>query len=298
MKAARFDYVRAQSVDDACRALSGAGGEGRIIAGGQTLVPLMAMRMARPSLLVDINGIDALSGIEDDGAAIAIGAGTRQADALASAIVRDRLPLLAKALCHVGHQQTRNRGTVGGSIANADPSAEIPLVAVTLDAELVARNIAGERRIPAGDFFEAAMMTALAPDDCLVEARFPVWIGGGRIGAAFEEVNVRSSDFAIAAAAVRVELDRDGKCARIHIGIGGAAPAPVRAEAAETALVGTMLEDEAVADAAAGIAAILDPDSDVHADADYRRRIACVLARRAILAARDDALKAGAGAAA
>ena len=297
MKAASFDYVRAESVDDACRALAGAGGEGRIIAGGQTLVPLMAMRMARPSLLVDINGIDALSGIEDDGAAIAIGAGTRQAEALASQTVRDRLPLLAKALCYVGHQQTRNRGTVGGSIANADPSAEIPLVAVTLDAELVVRNIAGERRIPAGDFFAAAMMTALAPDDCLVEARFPVWMGGGRTGAAFAEVNVRRSDFAIAAAAVRVQLDPNGKCARIHIGVGGAAPVPVRADAAETALVGTMLEDEAVADAAAGIAGILDPDSDVHADADYRRRVACVLARRAILAARDDALKAGAGAA-
>ena len=296
MKAARFDYLRAESVDGACRALAGAGGEGRIIAGGQTLVPLMAMRMARPSLLVDINGIDALCGIEDDGNAVVIGAGTRQADALASDIVRERLPLLARALAYVGHQQTRNRGTVGGSIANADPSAEIPLVAVTLDAELKIRNLAGERRIAAGDFFEAAMMTALAPDEVLVAARFPVWTGGGRTGVGFEEVNVRSSDFAIAAAAVRLQLDPDGRCARIHIGVGGATPVPVRAAAAEITLTGTMLDDAAVADAALGIAGMLDPDSDVHADADYRRRVACVLARRAILAARDDALGAGAAA--
>ncbi len=294
MKAASFDYIRAESVDEVCRALADGGGEARIIAGGQTLVPLMAMRMARPTLLVDINHVADLSGIEDDGAAVAIRAGTRQAAALDSAVVRDKVALLARALRYVGHQQTRNRGTVGGSIANADPSAEIPLVAVTLDAELVARNGAGERRIAAADFFEAAMMTALAPDDCLVEVRFPVWKGGGRTGSGFHEVNVRNSDFAIAAAAARVQFDSSGKCARIQIGVGGAAPAPVRAHAAETALVGTRLEDDLVAEAAAGIGELLDPESDVHADADYRRRVACVMARRAILAARDDALGAGA----
>lgn len=294
MKAASFDYVRVDSVVDACRALAGAGGDGCIIAGGQTLVPLMAMRMARPALLVDINGIGELSGIADDGAALVIGACTRQAAAEASALVRDKAPLLARALRYVGHQQTRNRGTVGGSIANADPSAEIPLVAVALDAEMVARNSAGERHIAAGDFFHAAMMTALAPDDCLTAIRFPQWKGGGRRGCGFAEVNVRNADFAIAAAAAQIQLDSEGACARIHIAVGGAAPKPVRARDAEAALVGTGLEDEAVAAAAAGIAEMLDPESDIHADADHRRRVACVMARRAILAARDEARPAGA----
>ncbi len=289
MKAAGFDYVRADSIDDACRALAEADGEARLIAGGQTLVPLMAMRMARPNLLIDINKIAELKGIRDDGDAVTIGACTRQADALASPVVQNKLPLLAKALRHVGHQQTRNRGTIGGSIANADPSAEIPLVAVTLEAELIARNIGGERRIAAGDFFEAAMTTALAPDDCLVEVRFPVW-RGGRTGAGFAEINVRESDFAIAAAAAQVELGGDGNCARIHIGIGGAAAAALRARDAEAALTGTRLDDDAIAAAAAAIADVLDPESDIHADADYRRRVACVMARRAIVAARDDAL--------
>ncbi|MHA1109132.1 MAG: FAD binding domain-containing protein [Alphaproteobacteria bacterium] len=292
MKAAGFDYFRAETIDDVCRALADADGEARIIAGGQTLVPLMAMRMARPGLLIDINKIAELAGIRDDGGTVAIGACTRQADALASQVVGEKLKLLAKALRNVGHQQTRNRGTIGGSIANADPSAEIPLVAVTLDAELVARNTGGERRIAAGDFFEAAMMTALAPDDCLVEVRFPVW-GGGRTGAGFAEVNVRNSDFALAAAAAQVELDGDGACASIHIGIGGAAPAALRARDAEAALTGVRLDDDAIAKAAASIADVLDPDSDIHAGADYRRRVACVMARRAIAAARDDALGTG-----
>lgn len=292
MKAASFDYVRAETVADACRVLAEAGGEARIIAGGQTLVPLMAMRMARPAVLIDINNVAELAGIRDDGDAVAIGACTRQAEALASDVVRDRLPLLAKAIGHVGHQQTRNRGTVGGSIAHADPSAEIPLTAVTLDAELIARNTGGERRIAAGDFFEAAMTTALASEDCLVEVRFPVWTGA-RFGTGFAEVNVRDSDFAIAAAAAQVELDGGGNCTRIHIGIGGAAPAALRARDAEAALTGSRLDDDVVAAAATAIGDVLDPDSDIHADADYRRRVACVMARRAILAARDDALGAG-----
>ena len=149
MKAASFDYMRATSIDEACQALADADGEARVIAGGQTLVPLMAMRMARPALLVDINGIDEMSGIAVDGDWLIIGAGTRQAETLDSYIVKSHLPLLADALSHVGHDQTRNRGTVGGSLANADPAAELPLIARLLDAQMVARSINGTRTIAA-----------------------------------------------------------------------------------------------------------------------------------------------------
>jgi len=288
MKAASFDYVRAKSLAEVCQALAAASPDGRVIAGGQTLVPLMAMRLARPRVLVDINDVAELSGIAIAGERLTIKAGTRQADALASATVAERLPLLAEALRHVGHSQTRNRGTVGGSLANADPSAEIPLIVRTLDAEVVATSTKGTRTIPAASFFESAMMTALAPEDCLTEVRFPIW-PRDRFGWGFAEMSIRDSDFAIAAAAVQLTLDANGACARLAIGIGGVAPAPFRAVPVEKALAGSKLDDTAVTAACAQIAGIVEPNSDVHATADYRRRVACALAARAILAARDRA---------
>ncbi len=292
MKAARFDYLRASSIDQACRALAECEGEARIIAGGQTLVPLMAMRLARPALLIDINRVAELAGIALDGDELVIGACTRQADALASPLVREHLPLLAEALSHVGHGQTRNRGTVGGSLCNADPSAEIPLVAQTLEAVLVARSVRGERRLMAVDFLDSAMMTALAPDECLIEARFPVWRDGA-IGHGFHEVSIRDSDFALGAAAAQVALDRDGACARLHVAVGGASPAPVRLGPVEDALGGGALDDAAIAQACAAIADLLDPHADIHADAAYRSRVAAAMARRAIASARDAARNAG-----
>jgi CO/xanthine dehydrogenase FAD-binding subunit len=288
MKAASFDYVRANSLAEACKALADAAPDGRIIAGGQTLVPLMAMRLARPAVLVDVNSVAELAGIAVKGDRLVIKACTRQADALASAEVRDNVPLLAEALSHVGHAQTRNRGTVGGSLANADPSAEIPLIVRTLDAEIVAASTTGTRSIAADGYFEAAMMTALAPEECLVEVRFPVW-PMRRCGWGFEEISIRRSDFAIVAVAAQVELDAGGACVRIHVGIGGAAPAPLRAGPVEAALAGTALDDAAVRAACAQIAGLVDPDSDVHATADYRRRVATKLAARTIIAARDRA---------
>ena len=291
MKAASFDYVRAKSLAEVCQALAAASPDGRVIAGGQTLVPLMAMRLARPSVLVDINDVAELAGIAVAGDRLTIKAGTRQADALTSAPVAERLPLLAEALRHVGHIQTRNRGTVGGSLANADPSAEIPLVVRTLDAEIVATSTKGTRTIPAASFFESAMMTALAPEDCLTEVRFPIW-PRDRFGWGFTEMSIRDSDFAIAAAAVQLTLDAGGACARLAIGIGGVAPAPFRAEPVEKALAGSKLDDAAVNAACARIADIVEPNSDVHATADYRRRVATALAARAIFAARDRAKRA------
>ena len=288
MKAASFDYVRAKSLADVCKALADAAPEGRVIAGGQTLVPLMAMRLARPRVVIDINDVAELAGVAVAGGYLVIGAGTRQADALASTDVADNLPILSAALRHVGHTQTRNRGTVGGSLANADPSAEIPLIVRTLDAEIVAASSEGTRTIPAAGFFEAAMMTALAPQECLTEVRFPIW-PRERFGWGFEEMSIRDSDFAIAAAAAQVALDGGGNCARIALGIGGAAPAPVRAGRVEEALACTGLDDEDVRKACSLIPELVDPESDLHATADYRRRVAAVLAARAILAARDRA---------
>ncbi len=294
MKAAEFDYQRVGSIAEACAALDGAAGDGCIIAGGQTLVPLMAMRLARPQLLVDINHVEELAGIEDDAEAVTIGAATRQAHVLASDPVASRIPLLARAIDCVGHTQTRSRGTVGGSLAHADPSAEIPLAAVTLDAEMTAARTGGERTIKAVDFLTGLMSSALEVEECLTAIRFPVWTGGAT-GTGFTEINVRSSDFAIVAAAAQIELAADGSCTRLNVGIGGAAPAPLRLAPVENALAGKQVNAETVAAACRDIGDLLDPETDIQASADYRRRTACVLSERAILAAAADA---GAGGAA
>lgn len=286
MKAAPFDYMRATSIDEACRALADGGGEARIIAGGQTLVPLMAMRLARPTLLIDINGIDALSGIAVDGDCLIIGAGTRQADALKSSIVRGHIPVLAEALSHVGHDQTRNRGTVGGSLCNADPAAELPLIARLLEAEMVARTVSGERTIPASAFFDSAMTTALKPHECLTEIRFPIW-PAERTGHGFHEVSIRDSDFALVAAAAQISLDAGGTCHRLHVALGGASPVPVRLTEVESALTGTTLDDATISAETARVASLVEPQGDIHADADYRRRVARIMVERAILSARE-----------
>ena len=203
MKAAAFEYIRVNSVEEAVGALAGGDDmvERKIIAGGQTLVPLMAMRLARPALLIDVNDVAELRGISRDGGDLVIKACTRQREAEASAMVAETVPLLAKALPFVGHAQTRNRGTVGGSVAHGDPAAEIPLVALVLEATLVIQGPSGSSRRPIRGFFEAPMMTALAPDECLVEIRFPTWSGMGRVGSGFHEVASRAGDFAIVAAA-------------------------------------------------------------------------------------------------
>ena len=291
MKAAEFDYVRADSVAAACAALAaaGPGEEHKIIAGGQTLVPLMAMRLARPTLLVDIDGIAGLDGIARGDGEIAIGAMTRQRAAELSPPIRDELPLLAKALRFVGHLQTRNRGTVGGSLVHGDPAAEIPLVAVALDAELEAEGPKGRRTYPADGFFEAPMVTAIGADECLTGARFPTWTGA-RLGTGFQEIASRRGDFAIVAAAAQLALDGDRRCARIAAALGGVAPRPVRIAALESALVGSALEDGDIEAALASVDAAIEPDDDLHASAAYRGRVARVLLGRAIREARAEAL--------
>src|SRR5262245_9572028 len=240
MKPAAFDYARPASLDEACAMLA-AGDDARLIAGGQTLVPLMAMRLARPKRLIDIARIGELAFIRDEGDAIAIGATTRQCLVERDPLVRARLPLLAAVMPFVGHAPTRARGTIGGSLANADPAAEIALVAVTLGATLAWREGAATRELAAVDFFMGPMMTALPAAGCLTSVRFPVW-REARLGTGFHEVNARSSDFAFAAAAAQVALDEDGVCRRLALGIGAVTAVPLRLDDVARALAGARID--------------------------------------------------------
>ncbi|MGO9786755.1 MAG: FAD binding domain-containing protein [Stellaceae bacterium] len=294
MKAVDFDYARAASIDETCRLLAGAKGEAKIIAGGQTLVPLLAMRLTRPALLIDINGIVSLQGIEMRDGAVTIRACTRQADALAHAEIRARLPLLAKALGFVGHVQTRNRGTIGGSLANADPSAEIGLACLALDCQIVARRDGGERVLSVGDFFLGPMTTALKPEECLTEIRFPAWRERGRIGTGFKEISIRRSDFALVAVSCQLVLGEDGVCRRLSLTLGGVGSAPLIADELSKRLTGTRLETRDIEKALASLQETIEPQSDLHVSADYRRRVIGVLAARAIAEAQGEAMAGGA----
>src|SRR5215475_10436513 len=230
MKPAPFDYVRPDSLQEACELLA-SDDDARVIAGGQTLIPMLAMRLARPAKLVDILRLKELRGIRADDDAIVIGAVTRQVEVEHSEIVQRGLPLLAKALPWVGHPPTRNRGSVGGSIANADPSAEIPLVAVTLGAEIEIANSSDRMRMPADEFFIGPMLTSVMPGDCVCAVRFPVWMHK-RVGTGFHEVSARQSDFAFVAAAAQVAVDDAGRCVEATLGLGGVGDRAIRIDVA------------------------------------------------------------------
>ena len=279
MKAASFEYFRVATIDEACAMLAG-DENARVVAGGQTLVPMMAMRLARPTRLIDINRIAALSYIRAEGETIAIGATTRQCLVERDKLIAAKLPLLARAIPFIGHAATRARGTVGGSLANADPAAELPLIAITLDAVLSARAGGKDINIPARDFFIGPMVTALPAGAVLTGVRFPVW--QGKVGVGFHEVNARRSDFAFVAAAAQVELGGDGKCKRIAIGIGAVTDFPMRLDSAEQQLKGGVVDAAKVKAAVTEALANVDALADLHASAEYRRRVAVNLAARAI----------------
>ena len=287
MKPVPFDYIRPNSIEETC-ALLAQDGDTRVIAGGQSLVPMLAMRLARPTRLVDILRLPELSGIRESGNSIVIGATTRQAAAERDPLIAAKLPLLAKIFPWVGHPATRRRGTIGGSIAHADPSAEIPLVALTLGAEIVVRDTHGETAIKASEFFLGPMVSAIAQGALLTEIRFPVW-PQKRVGTGFHEVNARHSDFAFVCATAQVALDDAGRCTACAVGIGGLGEFPVRLDHAAEALIGTDLNDAAMTEAVDAAMADLDIWGDLHASADYRRRTGGVLARRALSDARQAA---------
>jgi CO/xanthine dehydrogenase FAD-binding subunit len=279
MKAAPFEYSRASDIDEACGWLAADEGA-RVIAGGQSLVPMMAMRLARPTRLIDINHIAALSYIREENGAIVIGATTRQCAVERSALIAGKLPLLTRAIPFIGHGATRARGTIGGSIAHADPAAELPLVAMTLDATVSYRAGGKTVDVAAQDFHIGPMVTSLPQGGCLTGVRFPVW--PGVVGVGFHEVNARTSDFAFVAAAAQVALDEDGKANRIAIAVGAATDFPIRLVRAEQQLNGTVLDPKTVRAAVQETLAEIETLDDLHASAAYRRRAAATLAARAV----------------
>ena len=285
MKPAPFDYVRPTSLVEACELLA-ADEDARLIAGGQTLVPMLAMRLARPARLIDILRLPELAGIRKENNAVVVGATTRQAHAERNPIIKASLPMLARVLPWVGHPPTRNRGTVGGSIANADPSAEIPLVAVTLGAEIMLATTKGPASVPANDFFLGPMLTSIGHGDCVSAIRFPVW-PYSRVGVGFFEISARKSDFAFVAAAAQVALDDEGRCLDVALGLGGVADRPTRLDV--SSLIGTKLDTTSVSAAVNDASANLEAMSDLHASAAYRRRVAVTLGIRALEQARGDA---------
>lgn len=257
------------------------GDQAKLIAGGQSLVPMMAMRLTRPAQLIDINEIAALQFVAIENNHVRTGACTRQCVLERDATLAARLPLLSQALKWVGHIQTRNRGTVGGSLMHADPAAELPLLAQVLGATLVLRSVSGVRSVPAAEFFVAPLSTAANADECLEEIHWPLW-PETRTGSAFVETSRRHGDFAIVAAAAQVALDGDGRCVRASFGIGGGASVPLAFAEVAAQLIGTPLDDATVNDAAHAAAASVEFSSDLHAGADYRRHLATTLAARAL----------------
>src|SRR5450755_3151289 len=285
MKPAPFDYVRPDTLAEACALLAG-DEDARLIAGGQTLVPMLAMRLARPARLIDILRLPELAGIREERGAVVVGATTRQAQAERDPVIRASVPMLARVLPWVGHPPTRNRGTVGGSIANADPSAEIPLVAVTLGAEIMLATPNGPTSMPADDFFIGPMLTTIGLGECVSAIRFPVW-PHKRIGVGFFEISARRSDFAFVAAAAQVALDDEGCCLEVALGLGGVGDRPLRLDV--SSLAGTRLDAASVSDAVIAAAVDLEAMSDLHASAAYRRRVAVTLCLRALEQARINA---------
>ena len=278
MKSAAFEYSRPADLAEAC-ALLAQEDDARLIAGGQTLVPLMAMRLARPKRLIDIARLPELAFVRNDDGQVTIGATTKQCVVEQDPLVRAGVPLLATVMPFVGHAATRARGTVGGSLANGDPAAEIVLVAVTLGATLVYREGDAAREIAASAFFTGPMLTALPPAACLTCIRFPVW-QDARVG--FHEVNARRSDFAFASAAAQIVVDEEGICRRLALGIGAVTPVPLRLDRLAEALIGSRIEDKRLRELARAALAEIEPLSDLHASADYRRRAAATLMVRAI----------------
>ncbi len=288
MKAAPFEYTRAASVAEACALLREHGDEAKLIAGGQSLVPMMAMRLTRPAHLIDINEINALKFIAVESGIARIGAGMRQCVIERDSVLARQAPLLQQALAWVGHMQTRNRGTVGGSLMHADPAAELPLAAQVLAATLVLRSVDGMRSLPAIEFFVAPLTTAAEPDECLEEIRWPVW-NEQRTGSAFTETSRRHGDFAIVAAAAQVALDADGRCVRASFGIGGGTSTPLVFAHIASRLAGTVLDEKTINDATQEAAAAAEFSGDMHAGADYRRHLAQTLAARSLRDARNQA---------
>lgn len=284
MKPARFDYYDPRSLDEAVRLLSQYGGDGKVLAGGQSLMPLLNMRLARPGVVVDVNRIEGGSYVRPWGGGVSFGLTARQRALHQDPLVATRLPILAEVAQYIGHPQIRSRGTICGSLAHADPAAELPALAVALEAELTATGPGGNRTIAAADFFAGYLTTALGPDEILAEARFPA--PPTDMAWAFQEVSRRHGDFAmvgiVAGLALNAARDSITAARLAYFGVG---PTPLRVREAEAALVGQRPGDDAFRAAGEIASQRVDPDNDIHATEAYRRSVAGALTRRKLRAA-------------
>lgn len=281
MKLPPFDYHAPQSVDELLALLAAHGEDAKILAGGQSLVPLLALRLARPAVLIDLRRVPGLGEVAEEADALTLGAMIRERAVETASAVRRRIPLLADAAPLIGHPAIRARGTVGGTISHADPAAEIPAVALALDAEILACSAArGERSIPAADFFGGFLSTTLGEDEAVIAVRFPV--ANGRTGACFDEVARRHGDFAIVGAATQVRLDSAGRVADARIVLTGVSDTPLRRHEAERAINSVAATADAFEAAADAAAQGLTPPADLHGTSAYRVHLVRVLVRRAL----------------
>jgi aerobic carbon-monoxide dehydrogenase medium subunit len=285
MKPPRFEYAAPRKTDEAVALLAQHGDRAKVLAGGQSLVPLLNFRLARPEVLVDVNRVGELNYVQPLESGVAIGALTRQHTLERADAIRSRLPIVAEACRLIGHLPIRHRGTLGGSLAHADPASELPAVMVALEAELTATGRNGQRTVPADRFFTGIFTTALAPDELLTEVRVPGL--PPRTGSAFVEVARRAGDFALVGVAALLTLDEGGRVARARLALCGAGPTPLRARDAERGLVGERPQGRVLDEAAERMAAATDPPGDIHASPAFRRKLARHVGRQAIeLAAR------------
>ncbi|MCY4271173.1 MAG: xanthine dehydrogenase family protein subunit M [bacterium] len=283
MKPAPFEYHAPESVADVASLLAEHGDDAKPLAGGQSLVPMLAMRLTRFEHIVDLNRVGELFGVESGNGGVRIGAMTRQAAVEADAMVAERVPLLHLAAPHIGHFQIRNRGTIGGSVAHADPASEFPAVMLALDGTAEVASSSSVREVPAAEFFESTFMTAMAPDELLVALRFSSWEQPA--GFAFDEIARRSGDFALAGAAVGIGADDQGRINRAAVGMLGVGPTPLRAASVEAALMGLSAAEADPAEIGRLAADDMDPIGDVHASAEYRLRAGSTLVGRVLAAA-------------
>jgi aerobic carbon-monoxide dehydrogenase medium subunit len=283
MKLPPFGYARPTSISEVVALLAAHDGEAKPLAGGQSLLPMLAFRVAAPSLIVDLGKVKELSGITISAAGVRLGAMVRWCDILDDARLASAHPLLVAAVGHVAHYQIRNRGTVGGSVAHADPAAEMPGIAVTCEAEIAVVGKAGARMIVAADFFLGPLTTALKPDEIVTEVRLPPWPPGRRFG--FAEFARRQGDFALAGAAVFYDRDAGSKARNVHIGAIGLAERPLRLTGAEQALNAKAIDEASIAAAVAAARAAVDPPDDIHASGAYRRMLIGTMVERALRSA-------------
>jgi carbon-monoxide dehydrogenase medium subunit len=280
---ANFGYVAARSVEEAITLLTTYGEEAKLLAGGHSLIPAMKLRLATPRYLIDLGQVPGLSGVRRDADTLVIGAMTVHADVATAPLVRQHVPALAEAALLIGDVQVRNRGTIGGSVAHADPAADFPVILMALHASFVLVSPSGSRTVAATDFFVGFFTTALEPNEVLTEIRLPLPLAGA--GAAYAKLGHPASGYVVVSAGALIQRQASGQCAAARVAIGGLGGGPYRATATEAALQGQALTPEVIAAAAARATDGVEADDDLYASADYKRHMAILYAQRAITAA-------------